>query len=159
MGSDVGLLIRGFPCQVRGRFIRIPVKTSMQHSFRGVTASADKGRDSLAACAFAQQSQALLKRGPKARLPASRLPFHNFGGAIVRHELSAHRRIDLLRKSDRSHRPSSKSLSLPSATQRKQQEVRLTTVDLDPIFAENQSFGDRKFTLHGSTTELMGGKA
>ena len=83
-------------------------------------------------------------------------PSHKLGGATARHELSAHRRIDLLRKSDRSHRPSSKSLSLPSATQGKQQEVRLTTVDLDPIFAENQSFGDRKSTLHGSATELVG---
>ena len=131
----------------------------MQHSFRGVTASADKGRDSLAACAFAQQSQALLNREPKTKLPASRLPSHTFGGTTVRHEFSAHRRIDLLRKSDPSHRPSSKSLPLPSATQGKQQEVRPTTVDLDQIFAENQSFGDRKSTLYGSATELMGGEA
>ena len=61
----------------------------------------------------------------------------------------------MLQKSDPSHRSSSKSLSLPSATQGKQQEVCLTTVGLDPIFAANQSFGDRKFTLHGSATELV----
>ena len=64
--------------------------------------------------------------------------------------------IDSLRKSDRSHRPSSKSLSLPSATQGKQQEVHLTTVNLDPIFAEKQPFGDRKSTPHSSATELVG---
>ena len=35
-------------------------------------------------------------------------------------------------------------------------EVRLTVVDLDPMSATNQSFGDRKFTSRGKCIELIG---